>query len=98
MRRIHQEDRRPGLGHAHAVADRHAAIEKGADQRLGERCSAAAPVAHAREVGRGEGGMQADRLIDRRHAEEDRELARGDQVEHDPAIELGDDARGGAGD
>ena len=42
-----------------------------ADQALGQRRAAAAPVAHAREVGVGEARRQADRLVDGRHAEQD---------------------------
>ena len=55
-------------------------------------------MAHARQIGAGEARRQADRLVDGRHAEQDRHAARGDQVEQRVDLELGEHRAGAAGE
>ncbi len=95
---VHQERARARLGHAHAVADDGALGEKRADEVDRQRRAAGAPVADAAEIERAEARMQADRLIDRGHAEEDADRTALDQLDDGVDVEFLEHMARSAGD
>ena len=85
--RVDQEGGRPGLGHAHAVADADAEVAAGERERVGQRRAAAAPVADMIERRRGEAGMIEQALIDGRHREQGVEPPRLEQADQPLGVE-----------